>query len=362
MTMNFDELCKRARELATNGANFQDVLFDDEIHESYCELSRSRELDKDKLEAAFVEGRRIFRVSEGWVFVWTTARADYDQFDTDEIEVVDWNDKTLRRVLVNPVHLDFQRSRYVSGAWCWDEDPRETERKIQERIAKDRAEFEEKAKLREAGLIWIRSIDLSYTDEDAFNTELRLRGLTWKDLREEEKRRDEEAEAKERAIEWERCRSTFPDGCTIIDPGHNSIKGTHPTEDPSIPGSDCAIYRSVRVVPHWSAKDSVHDAIVEGDRHELVGSLWRVAEYLKRGILRIADPSESLPPAAVLDRLKPSRLERVVRVECEGRVVWAMREKYSWSRIVVLDEQGKLVRKKSLKEAAENAVRSKEGW
>lgn len=357
--MNFDELCKRARELASNGADWDRVLFDDIVHEAYCELSKLGELDKDKLEAAFVEGRRIFRIAKGWVFVWTTARADYDQFDTEELECHDWNGKTLRLVLVHPDHVVYQKSRYMSGAWCWDEDPRETERKIQETIAKDRAEFEEKAKLREAGLIWIRSADIDrshYASEEGLDDELRVHGLIWKDLREEEKRREEEAKAKERATEWERCRSMFPDGCTIVNSGYEARR------DLGIPGSDAAIYRNVRVVPHWSAKDSVEDARVEDERKTDVGSLWFVAKRLTDGDYRIATADEKLPPAAVLDRLKPSRLHHVVRVETEGRVVWAMREKYSWSQIVVLDEQGKLVRKKSIKETAENVVRSKEGW
>lgn len=356
--MNFDELCKRARELASNGADWNDVLFDDLVNDSYSELSRSGELDKETLEAAFIEGRRAFRISRGWIRTWTTAKADYDQFDTEELECIDWNGKPLRLVLMHPDHAVFQRSRYMSGAWCWDEDPRETERKIKEKIARENAEREEKKRIREDGLAWLRSADLSQRiDEDLFDNELRSRGLTWSDLRTEQKRRDEEAAAKTRAIEWERCRAMFADGDTIVDPGRDARRGAYGP----IPGSDCAVYRNVRVVPHWSAKDSAEDAEVQDERRTNVGSLWFVAERLAKGEYRIAKSDECLPPAAVLDRLRPSRLHEVLRVETEGRVVWVAWERFNYPNVVVLDEQGKLVRKKSVKAAAEKALREKKG-
>jgi hypothetical protein len=357
--MNFDELCRRIRELAANGADWNCVLFNDTIHDAYCELSKSDELDKDKLESAFIEGRREYRISAGWIVVWTNARVDYDQFDTEELECHEWHGRPLRKVLVNPGNLVYQRSRYISGASYWDEDPREVERRIQEKIAKERAEDEERARIREAGLEWLRTADLSQrTDEDLFDNELRSRGLTWSDLRKEQTRRVDEKAAAERSALWNECRAAFADGCTIVDPGRDAQRGTYGP----IPGSDCAVYRNVRVVPHWSEKNSIHDDRVEDERHEFVGSLARVAELLTKGLLRIASVDEQLPPAAVLDRLKPSRLDRVVRVECEGRVVWTAREKYSYSEIVVLDEAGKLVRKKSIKEAAEAAVLAKRDW
>jgi hypothetical protein len=357
--MNFDELCRRTRELASTGADWNRVLFDDAIHEAYCELSKSGELDKEKLETAFVEGRREHRAANGWIVVWTNACVDYDQFDTEELECHEWHGRPLRKVLVNPGNLVYQRGRYLSGAAVWDENPREVERQIQEKIAKERAEDEERARIREAGLEWIRTADLSQrTDEDLFDNELRSRGLTWSDLRKEQTRRVDEKAAANRAALWNECRSTFADGCTIVDPGRDAQRGTYGP----IPGSDCAVYRNVRVVPHWSAKDDVHEVRVEDERHEFVGSLACVAELLKKGLLRIASTDEQLPSAAVLVRLKPSRLDNVVRVECERRIVWAARERYSYSTIVVLDEQGKLVRKKSIKEAAEAAVKAKRDW
>jgi hypothetical protein len=358
--MNFAELCLRTKELASNGADWNRVLFDDAVHEAYCELSQTEEFDKEKLEAAFVEGRREHRISKGWIVCWTNAQADYDQFDTEELECFEWHHRPLRKVLMNPGNAVYQRSRYMSGASVWDEDPREIERRIQETIAKDKAEAAEKHRVREEGLSWLRSADLSKrTDEDLFDNEVRSRGLTWTDLRVEQKRRDEEQETAKRVAIWNECRAMFADGCTIVDPGRDSIKGTNPYTDPSIPASDAAVYRNVRVVPHWSAKNDAHEARVEDERHEFVGSLWRVAQYLKKGLLRIATDDEKLPPNAVLDRLKPSRLDHVFRFEAEGRVVWVGRERFSYWECIVLDEHGKLVRKKSIKEAAEKAFREK---
>lgn len=360
--MNFDELCRQTKELAKRGMSLDDILFADEIGDAYCALSTSGELDKDKLEAAFVEGRREYRVANGWICLWTNAHETYDAFDTESIEEFEYDRKVVRRVLVNPRHEDFQRARYASGANVWDEDPREIAKRVQERIAKDKAEFEEKRRVREEGLAWLRTVDVAkfWTDENAFDIELHNRGLTWKDAREEEKRREEESEAKERAAEWERCRSAFVDGCTIVDPGRDAERGKYGP----IPGTDCAVYRNVRVIPSYEKgrEDNAEDARVVDERNADVGSLWSVAGRIQGGSMRVAGLDECLPPTAVMDRLRPSRLDHVVRVECEGRVVWGMRERCSYMSIIVVDEIGKLVRKRSIKEAAEKVVREKAGW
>lgn len=342
--MKFDELCERARELASKGADWNRVLFDDAVNNAYSLLSRSGELDKDKLESAFVEGRREFRVSKNWVVVWTSATDEYDQFDTEELECCVWHNQPLRKVLVHPEHVVYHRSRYMSGASIWEEDPREIERKIHEKLALSRAEDEAKKQVREAGLSWIASVDLNYSDEDAFDVVLRSHGLVWTDVRAEKKRRQDVQEAADRLVEWERCRATFANGCTIVDPGKDAQRGTYGP----IPGRDCAIYRNVRVVPHW--KDNADEARVETDTGEFVGLLRRVADRLASGEYRVAAEGEQLLPAAVMKRLRRPRLDQIVRVEVEGRVVWVGRESYL--EIVVLDERGRVVRKNSIVQAA----------
>ena len=361
--MNFDELCQRTRELAVSGMSLDDILFEDEIGDVYCALSTEGVLDTDKLEAEFVEGRREFRIANGWICLWTNAYETYDAFDTESIDEFEYDRKVVRRVLVNPRHEDFQHARYASGASVWGEDPREIAKRVQERIAKDKAQDEERRRIREEGLAWIRSMsddDLDSAIDDLGFDGIYERGLVWNDIRAEQERREEEKAAKERAAEWERCRSAFVDGCTIVDPGRGIPTITN--REITIGPSDAAVYRNVRVVPHWSAKDSVEDAIVEDERHAHVGSLWRVAKLLELGLLRIARSDECLPSAAVMDRLRPTRLDHIVRVECEGRVVWGMRERCSYTSIVVVDENGKLVRKRSIKEIAEKVVREKAGW
>lgn len=361
--MNFDELCQRTRELAVSGMSLDDILFEDEIGDAYCTLSTSGELDKDKLEAAFVEGRREYRVANGWIYLWTNAYETYDAFDTESIEEFEYDRKVVRKVLVNPRHEDFQHARYASGASVWGEDPREIAKRVQERIAKDKAESEERRRIREEGLAWIRSMsddDLDSAIDDLGFDGIYERGLVWNDIRAEQKRRGEEKAAKEQAAEWERCRSAFVDGCTIVDPGCDAERGKYGP----IPGTDCAIYRNVRVVPSYEKgrEDNAEDARVVDERNADAGSLWSIAGRIRGGSMRVAGPDECLPPTAVMDRLRPSRLDHIVRVEAEGRVVWGMRERCSFISIVVVDENGKLVRKTSIKETAEKAVREKMGW
>lgn len=363
--MNFDELCRQTKELATRGMSLDDILFADEIGDAYCALSTSGELNKDKLEAAFVEGRREFRIANGWICLWTNACETHDAFDTESIEEFEYDRKVVRRVLIDPHRKDFQCARYASGASVWEEDPREIAKRVQERIAKDNTKSEERRRVREEGLAWIRSMsdgDLDSTIDDFGFDGINVRGLVWNDIRAEQKRREEEKAAKEQAAEWERCRSVFVDGCTIVVPGHDAIKGTNPWTDPSITAADCVIYRNVHVVPHWEKKNDPHEAWVEDERHAFVGSFYHVAAFIQRGLFRVAKPDECLPPAAVMVRLRPTRLDHVVRVEAEGRVVWGMRERHSFTEIIVVDESGKLVRKRSIKEAAEKVVREKAGW
>ena len=354
--MKLEELRTMSRKAGADGIDWQRFLHDDATGDAFESLDKADIFGTHttaNIEDAFAEGRREYRQTKGgWIVAWTTARADYDQFGTEEIECHDWNGRSLRKVIMEPNNAVFQRGRYLSGAAVWDEDPREVERKIRETIERDKAEAAEKQRIREIGLSWLRSADLSQrTDEDLFDNELRSRGLSWNDLWTEQKRREEEAATAERATEWNRCRSMFADGCTIVAPGRDAVRGTYGVID----GTDCAIYRNVRVVPHWSAKDSVEDARVEDERHTDAGSLWFVADRLTKGEYRIATVDEHLPPALVLDRLKPSRLHNVLRVEVEGRVVWAMRVRFKYNEVIVLDERGKIVRKKSIVDAAKKA-------
>jgi hypothetical protein len=357
--MNFNELCQRARDMASNGADWNKFLFQDDVGDAYGQLFKSGELDKNKLESAFIEGYRSFCLANNWVVCWTDARADYDQFDTDELECHEWHGKVLRKVLMHPENAVGQRGRYLSGAFVWDEDPRITEALVRAKIDRENSERDEKMRVREEGLFWLREIvdlDLEAANEDVFDVQLRKRELHWMDVRREQTRRSEEAATAERLAQWEKCRSAFVDGCTIVDPGRDGRQ----TKFGPIAGSDCAIYRNVRVVPHWEQKDDVDEARVEDETGGYAGSLRWVADRITSGDYRIATVDEHLPPHPVMDRLKPSRLYNLLRVETEGRIVWACRLRYSYE-IVVLDEAGKLARKKSIKEAAEAAVRQKDG-
>lgn len=202
MSTKLDELRTMARKAGVDGIDYQRFLRDEATEKVFEQLDEADIFGTHttaNIEASFVEGRREYRQTKGgWIVAWTTARAEYDQFGTEEVECCDWNGRSLRKVLMSPGNEVYQRSRYMSGSAVWDEDPSETERKIRETIDRENVEAEERKRVREEGLLWLRDVvvnlDLEAENEDAFDIKLRARGLVWNDVRAEQKRRSEEIE------------------------------------------------------------------------------------------------------------------------------------------------------------------------
>lgn len=306
-------------------------------------------------EAAFREGRREHRLSGGWRRVWTTAPEAYDQFGTETVEACGpWRGRDLRCVIVDPAHADYQIARYGSGlCGSWDEDPRATEARIRAQVEAERLEREDRERRRAEGLVWLRTADVEalFADEDAGEQVLWGRGLTWTDLRAERTRRAEESAAAERAAKWARCRAAFVDGATLIDNGTPGFRGVYGW----VRGRDPDAWRSCKVESHYAKPDDPDEAQVVGEGEIQVGTLEWVADRLAAGEFRVAAEGEHVPPRAVLKRIGCLHTE-LVRAEAGGQVAWVGRSGFG-SDPLVLDEEGKVVRRKATREAALAAYR-----
>lgn len=349
--MKLDDIIQMAQELGAKGMSFDDFVEDKAIGDAFMALDAEDGLDlsaSTKIEEAFRAAQVAFRGANGWIIGWTTAPASYDQFGTKGLESFEWSGATLRKVVMNPDHADAQMTRYLGGGPAWNEDPRIDEARTEAKLAHEKDAAEEHRKLREYGLVWIQTADLSVaTNEDTFDKELRARGLQWGDLRAEEERRREEQANLDRVGCWVHYRALFADGCTIVDPG----RAARSTPNGCIPSRPVIVYRSVRVEPNWTCLNSVDDALVFDNQNREVDTLRHVGDRLIAGELRVAAEDEHIPPHPVLTRLRPSSLGDVTRVEVFGRVVWVGREFFA-STPIVLDGDGKLVRAKKVVEIA----------
>lgn len=356
--MNHEQIEAAAREAGASGVDYNDFTSRDDVMDAAAAFDAVGGLDTTRIQTAYREGRREHRAANGWVFAWTTAPETYDQFGTETVETHVWGEKTLRRVLAHPRHATCQFDRYWSGGYsAWDEDPRVTEARIRETIARENAEREEARVRREAGLVWIREIPietLEPSNEDELDRMLHARGLTWQDARAERRRRADEQRAREQSETWAKHRVVFADGDTIVDDGAWAKR----TDYGTIPARDANVWRNVKVEPHYAEKQNVELARIVDEEQREIGSLEYVVRRFDRGELRLAKPGEHLPTSAVLRRLPRSRLDEIVRVEVGGRVAWVGQAPFSFE-ILVLDEQGRKVRKREIVEAAETAWRKR---
>lgn len=354
-----EALLQLARSFGAAGKAYTDLTYSDEfVAASYeaAEAEGGGRIDratKEGFEVAFREGRREWRQAGGWKTAWTTAPVDYDGFGTETAEgPFEWNGKQLRRVLVDPNYFSWQTGRYPSFS---DEDPRIAEAEIQVKLAREKAERESLAARREEGLRWLREAPFSLLEgeDEGLDTALTSRCLTYADRKAELRRRAEERVAAERAAKWEHCQTFFEDGYTLVDDGAPSRAGQYGFR---IPGRDPAVYRAVTVKQHYDLRrrDDPDEAEVKTTEGERVGSLENVAARIARGELRVARPDEVFPPKAVVDRLRVPWKD-VFRAPSG---VWIGRPLFD-SKLVVLDDDAHLVRKKAVVEAALVAYREK---
>jgi len=342
-----ETLEKAARAAGAAGVTYEAWTYSDELQALIEPMNG--DFDTDAVEAAYCEGRREHR-SATWSSIWTTAPEAYDQHGTETAEgPFDWKGKKLRRVLICPPYFAFQTARYASGL-CgeWEEDPRVTEAKRNETIARERAEAEERETRRIAGLEWIRAVDDAVLEDrnDELDAQLRARALRWEDVSAERKRRAAEKEASERAATWARCRAAFEDGATLIDKGTPTTRGYWGP----IPGREPDAWRSVMVRPYYAKSDDALEASVFGEGGVRIGSLHLVAERIEKGEIRIAGPDDIVPPRAVVARIGGS-FKEILRVEVDGGIAWVGRPLFA-AEPLVLDDAARVVRKKKAREVA----------
>ena len=366
--MNQDKANSLARAAGASGRSYPDLCYFDEWAAAVDEIDASGgDVDSETIEAAYCEGRREWRLVGGWKTAWTTAPADYDGFGTETAEgPIEWKGRRLRRVLIDPAFFSWQTGRYGSGGHGdWDEDPRVAEAKRAETLAREKAERDAHEARRAEGLVWIRTAEdvFSDWDSDEVDRSVRSRGLTWKDVRDEFRRRAEEKAAAERAAKWATCRATFKDGDTLVDDGAPARRNPDFPQY-QFPGRAAAVYRAVTVKPHYAVADDADEArvIVSTERkyhveEAFVGSLAVVADRIARGELRVARPDEVFPPKVVVDRLCGSggSWKDVFRAPSGA---WVGRPLFS-SELVVLDAAGHLIRRKAVAESALAAYREK---
>jgi hypothetical protein len=273
-----------AREAGRTGQSWSAWTGSDEVQAIVNSDSYAYELDSDKIETAYCEGRREHRVTaKGWRVAWTTAQADYDTGETEHVEDCgDYHGKKLRRVIIHPRNWVYQTSRYGSGLHpAWEEDPRVADARVkaeQEKYDRKRAERDA---TRKAGLEWLATAEESKL-EDNFD-EWESKGLTYHDIRAEVKRRKESAETTARDAEWARCAALVPEHATLVDNGTPGMRGVYGW----IAGHPTHVWYDVFISPDWRGKNA-ETANVVGQGLQIVGSLSYVAEWIKTGRMRVA--------------------------------------------------------------------------
>jgi len=275
---------------------------------------------------------------EGWNILWTTAPEAYDSFGTETLEHCgEWRGRPLRRIWADPRHTEYQTDRYHSGLHpSFTEDPRIKDAEVAAMLEQERVERFARAVRREAGLTWITTAtDLELDDYDV----IEQHGLRTEDARAEKERRRAAKEVEEQAAEWARCAALVPVGCTLIDEGYRSPHGVRPPH----------VWHDVKIVPGWPAGDPDR-ASVMGEGRDDAGSLLLVADWISKGRLRIAAPSEVIPPRRVLERFGYDELHRIIRVIIGDRTMWVGRRMFE--DLMVLDDAGWIVRGSKLREAA----------
>lgn len=372
--MTIEQLIDSARAAGVEGESFQRWCDRSEIFESIGALDvPTLRTAGDRCQAAYTEGR-----TSTWMIRWTDAHPAYDTFGTRSLESHEWGGKILRKVAIDPAHLDYQCSRYGSGLHCvWGRDPREEERERNERIARERIEREARETKRATGLETLRQLtndDLDAIGEDDPARDGFVRyetlGVTSHDVQVERSHRQDAIEEADRAARWAKCRAMVPDGCVLVcdaTPGERGQFGW-------IPGRESRVYFGIKVIETRGTRPDPDGCPVWDSKHARgaadLGSLAIVCADVERGVLRVASPAD-VPPEKVLDRIGHDQLAKIQRIEVPaneqgtgvkvGRTVWIGRPRFADGSLC-LDANGrKVTHKATLRYAYEAAARSREG-
>lgn len=309
-------------------------------------------VDFDDVHAAYADGYRAYQLA-AWTLMWTTAPAAYDSGGTTTVDDGgDWCGKHVRRVAIEPESVGWQTTRYGSGMHgAWPEDPRVTEARQAAQARRERDQRTQALALRDAGLQWIRTADPSVLELTDVNYDVwHEHELTTEDVRVERARRTEVDAAAARAAEFCRCLAIVDPGMTIIDPGAPRVAAGHPAAVRAP-----YVWIAVQVVRGWPQDDPAKATVV-GEGGETAGSLIAVADALVAGRLRVAGPADVVPPLAVMKRVGHRDLSRYRRMDVGGTIVWIGGATFAYEPLI-LDGDGHIVRKKSIRNAAACAGR-----
>ena len=348
-----DRISDLARDAGLSGRTWASFQCDDAVQDY---LDRCGAIDVklqinawERSYAAGAAERR--RVVEKWVERWTTAPEDYDAFGTETLQICGpWNGRTLRRVLIHPVHQGYQADRYGSGLHAtWEEDPREIDRRLEETAARERALAAKREAARATSQAWLSSAsDADLEDELSSDDEARA---PRSEVRAEIRRRRDARDAAVREEEYQRSSDEVSRHQVIVDDGSPSRPGRWG----NIPGRPSRVYYAIEISswPRDAGVATVNEARSgergRGHRPESIGRLRDVARRLGDGSLRGAR-AEDVPPAPVLDRIGHDRLKSVHRAEIVGRVVWVGPITLG-GEPTILDARGHIVRKKDVRDA-----------
>jgi hypothetical protein len=160
------------------------------------------------------------------------------------------------------------------------------------------------------------------------------RGLAWQDARNEKRRREEMCQAEAREAAFLDARAVVPDGCVLVDEGSYGIVN-RPER----------VHYGIRVLEIGRDADL---SLVYSSSGNL-GSLAEIASSFY-----VAVDAANVPPEPVGKRLGTIKSAR--RYEIDGRVIWVGCPRYTYT-LMVLDDRGRLVRKRSIVEAALHAYK-----
>jgi hypothetical protein len=329
-----------ARASGAAGRSWHDTACGDNVQEWAATVChRDCRDDVAELERAHAEGFAQHLLASGWVARWTAAPEEFDSFGASTIAQHGvWHGKELRQVVIDPQYLDFQATRYSSGLHgCWESDPRIEEAERDARVARLEADRVARETAREAGLVWLAECS---DDElqDAIDAEidiaLHARGLAWQDARNERLHREEMHQAEAREAAFLDARAMVPDGCVLVDEGSYGIVN-RPER----------VHYGIRVLE--IGRDANLSLVYSGGNN--LGSLAEIASGYY-----VAVDAANVPPEPVGKRLGTIKSAR--RYEIDGRVVWVGYPRHTYV-LMVLDDRGRLARKRSIVEAALHAYK-----
>jgi hypothetical protein len=344
------------RALAQSGMAWDEITFRDDLEAligQHVEAGGPRGRLIRQCEAAYTEGHRE-HLRKTWVTRWTTAPSDYDWFGTATVaDAGTWCGKPLREVLIDPHELRGQEERYGSGLHgSWAEDPNVEEARAQARYATEQAERAAREAKQAEGIAWLSTLsetELDRVTDGDMDDCLDRYGIGWTAVRAERDKRAQARAERKRSEAWAHCRPLIPDDCALVDDGDPGGYYEACGFGYRRPRRDARVYYGIRVV---EVERDAERSYVQHSGRDSLGSVADVAHMLGNGRLRVAQPSE-VPPQKVLDRIGHDQLGEIKRLDVAGRVVWVGRARFSYEPLI-LDENGRIVRAKAVKDAVAN--------